>query len=192
MRYKEEHLKFIEENIKGTKFKDLAEMFNGKFKTNITSTTLASACKRYGYKNELDCRFRKGHVPANKGTKGISKSNKTSFKKGDIPKNHRSVGSERINKYGYIEIKVKEPATWKYKHTVVWEKANNRKIPKGYVVIFLDQNKLNCNIENLQLVHRKELLILNKKNMLSDNLDNNKCCVNLARLENKITEIAKR
>lgn len=188
MKYNEEHLDFIRKNIKGTKFKDLTDMFNKKFNTNLSDRTLAATAKRYGYKNGVDCRFKKGHIPNNKGTKGLSKANKTSFRKGHIPINHRPVGSERVNIYGYIEIKVKEPATWRYKHIVVWEKANNRKVPKGHVILFLDKNKLNCDIENLLLINRKELLLLNRKNILTDNVENNKCCVNLVRLEAKIAE----
>lgn len=191
MRYKEEHLKFIRENVEGTKFKDLADMFNKKFNTDLSARTLASTAKRYGYKNGLDCKFKKGNVPFNKGKKGIGGWKPTQFKKGHIPKNHRTIGSERINIYGYIEVKVKEPATWRYKHILVWEKANKKKVPKNHVVIFLDQNKLNCNIENLQLIHRRELLILNKKNMLNNDIENNKCCVNLAKIEIKISELQK-
>lgn len=43
---------------------------------------------------------------------------------------------------------------------VVWE-MHNGPIPKGHVIRFIDGNNLNCNIENLKLITRKEHAQLN-------------------------------
>lgn len=100
-------------------------------------------------------RFKKGSVPPNKGTKGVSKPNSGSFKKGIKAHNKRPIGSERINIYGYIEIKIKEPKKWNLKHRVVWEK-HYGSIPKNYNVQFINGNKQDVRIENLRLVSYEE------------------------------------
>ena len=128
--------------------------------------------KTKGYKNLLiygkKTRYNKGHLPANKGKKiaeycseeVIKKMQKTSFPKGHIPHNHKSVGYERINRDGYIEVKTKEPRTFKPKHRLVWEKENGA-IPPGYNIQFRDGNRLNCNIENLYMISRNEQCVEN-------------------------------
>ena len=57
---------------------------------------------------------------------------------------------------GYLWIKVKEveganKKNWIQKHRYVWEK-HNGKVPKGYKIVFLDGNCLNCDISNLDCV----------------------------------------
>jgi hypothetical protein len=116
------------------------------------------------------------------------KPNKTSFKKGDIPANHREVGSERINVYGYTEVKVAEPNKWKLKHRVIYEE-HYGEIPKNHNVIFADGNKLNLDINNLVLVNKDQLLVLNKNELIKDNADLTKAGVNVANLMIKIRDI---
>jgi hypothetical protein len=45
---------------------------------------------------------------------------------------------------------------------VIWEQTHGRPIPKGKIVAFKDSNPLNCDIDNLMLISRHELLIMNK------------------------------
>ena len=90
----------------------------------------------------------------------------TRFKKGNVPKQHRPVGSERINVDGYIEIKVAEPNKWRLKHNLVYEE-HFGKLTKNEVVIFLDQNRLNLDINNLFKVTRAELAQINKRRLLN-------------------------
>lgn len=105
----------------------------------------------------------------------------TMFKKGHVPINHRPVGSERVNVDGYIEIKVEEPKKWKLKHNVVWE-THNGPIPKGYVVIFLDRDKMNVSINNLKLIKRSELLIMNRYGLYGESREITEVATNLAGL----------
>lgn len=104
-------------------------------------------------------------MPANKGKKmsaeQYAKCKCTMFKKGHSPQNYRPVGSVRINADGYIEIKVKDPGTWELKHRVIWEQ-HNGKIPKGMIVIFKDNNPLNCTLDNLLLISKDENLKMNR------------------------------
>jgi hypothetical protein len=106
--------------------------------------------------------FKKGHVPWSKGTKGVLKPNKTSFKKGNIPHNTREMYSERLSKDGYIEIKV-GINKWIGKHRYIWEQHYKTEVPKGKVIIFLDGNNRNFEIDNLKIISRGALLILNRR-----------------------------
>lgn len=104
-------------------------------------------------------RFRKGHIPDNKGKKVsaevYAKMAPTMFKPGHSSDNRREVGSERVNVDGYREIKVAEPSRWKLLHRVVWEKANGP-IPKGCNIQFKDRNPLNCELDNLYIINRRD------------------------------------
>ena len=122
--------------------------------------------QRAGYETSkspasIAARFQKGSVPLNKGKKVspevYSKIQPTMFKKGRTPVNHRDVGEERVNVYGYIEIKVSEPNTWRLKHRVMWEQVNGT-IPMGYNVQFKNHNPLDCRIENLYLISKADQL----------------------------------
>ncbi len=64
----------------------------------------------------------------------------------------------------YLNFKVymngKYPAifvngTSKHVHRLVWEQ-HHGKIPKGYIIHHKDENKLNWNIDNLEMISRKE------------------------------------
>ena len=105
-------------------------------------------------------RFKKGNEPFNKGMRleefmsaeGIERSSRTRFKKGQAPHNLRPVGYERIDKKdGYVFIKVEMGRKMVLKHRWVWEQAHG-KIPKGYIVTFIDGNRQNCELENLKLM----------------------------------------
>ena len=109
--------------------------------------------------NTIAHRFRKGHVPDNKGKRMspevYAQVQGTMFKKGHTPHNHRPVGSERINVDGYIEVKVAEPNKWRVKHRIVWESVNGA-IPRGFNVQFKNHNPLDCRIENLYLISKAD------------------------------------
>ena len=112
-----------------------------------------------GNPNSIASRFKKGHIPGNKGQKISAETyammSRTMFKKGNVPHNHREVGSERINVDGYIEVKVAEPGKWMVKHRIIWEQ-HNGPIPPGYNVQFKNHNPLDCRIENLYLISKSE------------------------------------
>ena len=152
----------------------------------MTIGQIKAAIGRYKLNTGFNGQFQKGNIPANKGTKGLSRANKTSFKKGCRPSNYREVGSERVTKDGYIEIKV-GPKEWKFKHQVIWEKYNGN-IPRGHVVIFGDGNKENLDINNLILVTRKQLFILNRHALIKNDIELTKVAVNIAKVQEKINE----
>ena len=67
----------------------------------------------------------------------------------------RPVGYEREVK-GYIIVKTalyptvpQSKDNWKLKHVHIWEQANNKTLPKGWIVRFRDGNNRNFDINNL-------------------------------------------
>lgn len=194
--YSKEEIRFLKQNVKGISNKELTEKFNRKFNCNVSENAIGNRKTKYNLKNGLiGSRFDKGHIPLNKGKKwdeyvskqGQENSRKTTFKKGNIPINYKSIGSERITVDGYIEIKTKEPNKWSLKHRIIYENKNG-KIPKGYALIFADGNKQNINLENLILVSRSELLILNRNKLIKKESDLTNTGVIIAKVIDKVNK----
>lgn len=192
-----EQKEFIRQNVDGRLNQELADLVNEKFGLEITARQMNTYKKNHGLVSGVDCRFSKGSTPANKGTKGLYNvgGNRTSFKKGQRALNYKPVGSERIDRDGYTLIKVSDEGPWhkrwRHKHKVVWEKANGP-IPKGYVVLFADQNKSNITLDNLILVHQSRLSILNNKRLLFKDADLTRTGLIMADIYKKIGERKRR
>lgn len=162
-KYTDEMIQFLADYTPGHHHREIADAFNQKFNTNLSVKAIGAALKRYHFYTGFTGQFPKGHVPVNKGKKGVCAPGceKTWFKKGRPSLNERPVGSERVNVDGYIELKVAKHK-WKLKHRVVWEEANGP-IPRGSILIFLDNNKLNTELSNLMLLPRKISCRLNQQ-----------------------------
>lgn len=177
-RYSEEQKEFIITNNYGKYSKELAEMFNQYFNTNITAKEIAYFRKNNKLNSGLTGQFKKGNVAHNKGKKqieymsqeAIERTKETRFKKGNKPKNYRPVGSERITKDGYIEVKVADQNKWETKNKIIYKQYFGD-IPKGHKVIYADGNKLNNDINNLILVSDNEELIMNKYKLRTENIE---------------------
>lgn len=158
---------FIRKNIIGLGNQELADMVNNKFNMNITREQMKNWKSRRGLSSGLTGRYEKGHVPINKGTIGMFNvgGNKTSFKKGQKAHNYKPIGYTRINRDGYRIMKVQDDGPWqkrwKHEHKVIWEK-DNGPIPKDHVLIFIDGDKENVELENLKLITKNKLLVLNR------------------------------
>lgn len=190
-RYTEAQLAFIKANCTLTRV-ELAERFNANFERQVTAEQVNSLCKRKGWLTGRDGRFPKGNVSWNKGKKGYMGANKTSFKKGRQPANTMPVGSERMKGDGYIWVKIEEPNKWKQKHRLLWE-SHHGEIPENHVIIFRDNNSENCCIENLVMLTRAELTVLNrhfKRHGLIDN-EAHQAIITMARIKTKLGQIEK-
>lgn len=206
-KYTQEHIDYIAANIQGRPFKELTDMFNKQFGMNLKVSTMVSLADRNGLYNGRDTRlnkgyeptqFKKGHVPFNKGKKGIfhggAAAEACQFKKGSKSWNWVPVGSERVNADGYVDIKVddgKLQKNWRGKHIVIWEE-HNGPLPPGHVVIFGDGNRRNFEINNLILVSRKQLARLNQNNLIKNDAELTKTGVIIADIYSKIGERKKR
>jgi hypothetical protein len=140
--------------------------------------------KRFGINNGIDSKFKKGQAPHNKGKKMskemYEKLRPTMFQKGCCH-NARPVGTERVDRDGYVRIKVAQPNKWELKHVVVWESYYG-KVPEGHLVIFLDGDKHNFDIDNLQIITLAENLFLNKKRMRFNDKELTSAAVNVAKV----------
>lgn len=185
--YNEEEIKYLKKITSGRTNKEITKMFNEKFNLNQTEKAISAVRKRYEIKSGLNGQFKKGQEPWNKGIKGIYAKGceKTWFKKGNTPVNHKPVGSERITVDGYTEIKVAEPNKWRLKQQLIWEKYNGT-IPKGYSILFGDGNKRNFDIDNLILVSRQQLLIMNRNKLIQADADLTKTGLIIADIYQKI------
>ncbi len=168
--YTPEQIAFLSENVKGHSNEELKNLFNHRFGLSLGTNQIKAAKHNRGLSSGLDGRFKKGNEPQNKGTKGLTGANCTSFKKGNKSWNYKLVGTERVNSDDYVDIKIADPNKWRAKHLLVWERANGL-VPKGHVVIFGDGNRRNFELDNLILVTRGQLAILNKNNLIQDDAE---------------------
>lgn len=190
MKYEQEHIDFIKAH-QGASAREMAELFTEHFNIHVTKNQMKAVMYRNNISSGKTGRFEKGNIPHSKGKQmskeQYEKCKPTMFKKGHIPKNHREIGSERITKDGYIEIKIKEPNLWVLKHRLIYEKYYGE-IPAGYSVIFGDGDKLNCDINNLILVSRSELLLMNRNKLIKNDSVLTKVGVNIAKLLDTINK----
>ena len=197
-RYSEEQKEFIITNNYGKYSKELAEMFNKHFNTNITSKEIAYFRRNNKLNSGLTGQFKKGNVPHNKDKKqveymsqeAIEKTKETRFKKGNKPKNYRPVGSERITKDGYTEVKVADPNKWETKNKIIYKQYFGD-IPEGHKIIYADGNKLNNDINNLILVSDNEELIMNRYRLRTENIELTKTGYLIAKVIDKTNELNK-
>ena len=192
-KWSEEEKEYLKKIVTNNGYKTITSLMNEKFEYQFSEGQIRGAIRRYKLNTGLTGHFKKGSIPWNKGKKGINYegSKATQFKKGHIPFNKKPIGSERVDTEGYTLIKVAEPDVYELKHRVIWEK-HYGEIPKGSAVIFKDRNKQNLDIDNLILVDRKELLVLNNYGLITDNKELTQAGVNLSKVIVKTHELKKK
>jgi hypothetical protein len=152
----------------------MLDLFNKHFdlrgKKKLTFGQMKGLLQRYNLSNGLPQRFQLGHIPHNKGVKGFCTPGlkRSQYKPGNIPTTCKPIGAKRKNGYGYVEVKIAHPNVWKSKHTAIWEKVNGP-VPKGKIIIFADGNKRNLHLENLLMVSKRELIVMNRNGLIYDN-----------------------
>jgi hypothetical protein len=184
---------FIRSKANGLSNQDLTELVNQEYGLSVTRQQIKTFKANHKISSGLTGRFEKGSIPLNKGTKGLYNvgGNCTSFKPGQKAPNYKPVGSERLDRDGYILIKVSDVGTcserWKLKHKVLWEEANGP-VPKGHCLIFLDSNKHNTSLDNLQLITRTQLARMNQNDLISNDPELTKTGLIVADIITKISE----
>ena len=139
----------------------------GLHKTERYMASPAACRLRRGDNIGARFRFAKGHVPANKGLRrpgfGPGRMKETQFKKGHFPANRDPefyvLGALRVNADGYIDMRISfehGALGWRALHTILWEDAHGP-VPRGYALFFKDRDKLNVDLENLELITRADL-----------------------------------
>lgn len=183
----EEYIRSISE---GKEAGEIAKAVSEHFGIEFSPSQCRAYKKNHDIVSGLDCRFKKGDEPANKGKKmspdQYEKCKATMFHKGNVPANHMEVGEYTYTTDGYLVRKVQEQGTqwerFEFVHRAVWEK-HNGPIPEGKMVSFLDGDKDNCKIENLVLVDNRENLELNRSRLRFSDADFTRVGVTVAKMK---------
>lgn len=174
----EDYLKNI---VSGRMTDEIAALVNEKYNLQVTPAQISNWKARNGIASGVDACFKPGQKAWNKGIpfRSGGRSHETWFKTGQPPINWRPVGSERVNVDGYIEVKTTEPGNWELKHRVVYQE-HFGEIPEGHAVVFNNRDRTDCRPENLLLVTRGQLAVLNKRGLLQGDAELNKTAVLIA------------
>ena len=170
-RYTQEERDFMKEYVPGHSHKEILEAFNERFSPAMSARQLKNFLANNTGKTG---RFEKGHVPSNKG-KTVSKEMydvmaPTMFKPGQKPPNTLPIGTEKMLADGYIWVKIDDKpkvpkrVNWVQKHVLLWEQ-HNGPVPEGCVIKFLDDDRTNITIENLQLITKAQNARLNQSGL---------------------------
>jgi hypothetical protein len=147
-KYTNEQIEWIKQNYPLYSMEETIKLFNEKFNMNISKSTFRGIIYHYHILCGRTVRFEKGYTPP--------------------PKGH-PIGAESITKDGYIIVKLDAPyphpisklnPIWVFKQVYVYEQAYGP-IPKGHKLIFLDGNRQNCELSNLQLISNDVHLRMN-------------------------------
>lgn len=161
-----EQVAFIKENYIGISNLELVEKLNAEFGTNFTLQQIKGFKGNRNLDSGLTGHFQKGHVPINKGTKGMFNvgGNSGSFKKGQKSLNVVPVGTKSFRSDNYWWVKVSDdPTKWRQLHRVNWEKEHGP-LQRDEVLIFLDGDTNNVDLNNLKAIKRTEHIRMNQNN----------------------------
>lgn len=183
--WRKEEIEYLASICKGKLSKEIHQLMNEHFNKSWTLSQVICVMRRHKITTGVDCTFKKGTIPPNKGKKYPGKINRTTFQKGHAPVNRAPIGTEVIVRGGYIKIKVGQPNIWELKHRYIWEKVNGP-ILKDKRLFFLDQNKTNCNIENLCLIDKADGARLNQNKLVTNDANINRTNVLVAKVLTKI------
>lgn len=155
-RWKPHHLEFIKQHQADITRQELCELLKANFDDLPNSVNRANLQllinRRLKLKSNNDGKLKKGEKTWNYGKSGYA------------TKRRAKIGDENINSSGYKVIKVDNSRHgWQPVHVLVWEKANG-KVPDGYCLKFIDNDKLNCRLENLMLISKSVMPRLNSEN----------------------------
>lgn len=91
------------------------------------------------------------------------------------------IGAERIRDDGMVQVKVSK-SKWEYKQRLIYSQYHNVKLTSDDYIIFLDQDRTNFDINNLERVSRRESSIIANQKIFSKNPDATKTGIWIAKL----------
>jgi hypothetical protein len=168
--YSDEQIEFLRQNAPGVDYSTLAVMFNEQFGTAISASRIGEMCRRKGFTNGLDSRYKAGHT-VNAGRK--------------LP-HALPDGSEYVNVAGYVIIKYN--GKWQFKHIILWEQAHEKSVPEGHYIVFGDSDKRNFNTDNLFCVTAAQSAIRSKMGLQGKTPELAAAGVALAKLYSQISD----
>lgn len=134
----------------------------GRIGLRKTAGYLSSLGRQLDGRKGQSTRFAAGIVPWNKGKPhpASGRSMETQFKPGGRPHKWNPVGHERLRD-GYLERKLTDTGVTRRDyvpvHHLLWREAG-REIPTGHALVFVNGDRTDIRLENLELVSRTELM----------------------------------
>jgi len=89
-----------------------------------------------------------------------------------------------------FHIKIAEPNVFALKHRHVWEK-HFGPVPDKHVIAFKNQDKTDCRIENLILMHKSEMVRYSQSFHKLANPETNETCLIMAKVKAKAAKLKK-
>ncbi len=168
-KYTPEMIEYLKAHAKGISNKELAELMTNRFGIVFEPKRVSEIKKNRHISSGLTGRFEKGHVPANKGKHPptVGRMAETQFKKGHRSQNSVLVGTVKKRDDGYLWIKWQDfrgRQNWKQLHRYIWELANGE-MPKGYLVVFKDNNREHIALDNLELISMQQNVRMNQNGL---------------------------
>lgn len=179
--------------IPGRKSSEATELLNAKYGTSYTNAQIRGWKKNHKTPSGYSTRFRPGEKSWITGKRFPGRTNDGCFLPGHRSANAVPIGTDRKSD-GYTWVKIQDGhknRNWKLKQRLVWEE-NHGPIPDGYNVIFIDGNRDNFDIENLELVSQQELYYAGVRRGLTDDQELNRSIIAAARLDAAIYNAEKK
>ena len=196
-KYPEGMAEYVASIAQGKSTAELTEAVNRKYGVGTIGIRQMKAYKKnHRINTGLTGRFEPGHIPENKGMKmspeAYEKCAPTMFQKGQSPANHKPVGTVSVRnnakkRQKYVYEKVAEPNVWRLKHILEWEK-HNGPVPKRKAIIFADGDPMNTNIDNLVMVSRSQLAVMNRWGIRGYDKETAEVAANVASLKIVVSE----
>lgn len=184
MRWTSDHDKWlIEHDAEFETRSDILAAFNKAFDVSITLRSIDARCRRLGLHRK------QGYKPRRDGH---------NYKSLPLGAEVIRVTGQTRKKIWFVKVsdnlcsgkdKSKAPYNWEKKHLLVWRKANGD-IPKGCKVVFLNNDTLDCRLENLYLTTDAVHMMMIKYGWYSENPEITKTalkCCELELLTKKVT-----
>lgn len=192
--YPAEVIDYITKHYKGLGPIAMAEQLNKVFGTTYTRQQLKAFYNSRHLDSGLSGYFTKGHVPPNKGKKGMTmhpNAIAAQFKAGHKPFNKLPIGTVLEKTDGYLWRKTGEGCRdWKQEHILRWEEANGP-LPEGGRLTFLDGDRHNVELSNLALIDNAINLTMMRKRLRSKNPELTKTGILVAKLSMQTKERTK-
>lgn len=192
-KYTSEIVEFIRSNVKQHTDREIAELLNQKWSLNLNIRHVKYIKERHGIKTGFGRGFFvKGQQSWNKGKKTITvgRMAETQFKKGGFSFNRVPIGTERVNSEGYHEVKVQDGQkqhNWVLKHRLIWEQ-HNGPIPPKHRIVFLDSNRNNLDISNLELMSFEQTAVMSKRKLFYKDPELTKIGSKIAEIELRVNK----
>lgn len=151
-----EEIEFLGQALKDNGTRKVADMYRERYSAPLSQTHLRRVMQEYGLKPG-----KKQNVAIPVGTEKYSEYYDCIF----VKTHHcdtRKIKDKK--KRDYLRN-----LQWEMKQNVVWEKTMGCKLPKGWVVIFLDGNRMNYDQNNLYAVPIHVAGTIEKMKMHSEN-----------------------